>query len=460
MQATHTLSPFFVLTITILVLCSLTPAARIVGADSTVMSVTPSYVLVSAGGNFTVSVNLENSPNFIYFGVALNFNSSSLEALNANIVVPWTDNEIYIDNGGGIVTFLAYNPTPLIGNQTLATVQFLASRQGNSTLNLTGTNLIDPGHNVIPHDTENASVEVVGPISLTVASIRDHYYDGTNMIIAGNATIEGSPIDTLVGLELTSPKGTKIVRTVASGPSPPQGPWPINITEFYPSDQYGKPTSSFASGTEAYFTIQIQDMTDEALPYLIFINPYDKYNKSLGQTFAQGVVSQHSFALLISAAPVPDGTYNGSATALAEIFSDYPHNGGVPYCPEQSTNFYVTEGLTTEPAIIPYADTAFQSDFTCVFNLSSAYKLGTYSVYATTQYKTQKAAANTTLFTTVVCDFDLDGEVFAPDLNQILSVYGSTPESENWFPEADFDLDGIVMAPDLNFFLIQYGNQI
>lgn len=461
MQEKNIPSPFFVLLLIVSVLCSLTASVSTTMATPTVMSVTPSYVLVNAQSNFTVSIILTNSPPFMGFEATLNYNNSALEALNGNVTVPWTGSQLTIDNGTGTVTINGFNTVnPLEGNQTLAIVEFHALIHSNSSLDLTGTYLADPDYNVIPHTTESGFVEIVGPISLTVASAKKHYYVGTNITISGNATIEGSPIDTLIGLELISPRNTSIVRTVASGIGPSQSSGPINITEFYPSDQYGNHTNNFAAGSQAYFTIQIQNTANEELPYLLYINALDTYNASIGQTAAQGIIQPGSPALLISAVYLPYDVYNGTATAYAEAFSDWPHNKGIPYCPEQLATFYITNGLTTKPIPVPYGNMTFQSDYSHVFNLTSDYSFGNYSVYATAKYKTQTAAANTTFLNTVMCDFDGDGKVTAPDLNRLLTAFGSTPERGNWFPEADFNLDRKISAPDLNFLLTRFGQHI
>ncbi len=426
------------------------------------MSITPSYVLVKAQDTFIVSIVLVNSPPFKVFQAILNYDNSNLEALNGNITVPWTDSQLSIDNDKGNITMDGgFTTVPLQGNQTLATVEFQALEYSNSTLHLMETTLLDNGYGEIPHTTEDAFVEAVGPITLTVASMKNHFYAGTNITISGNATIEGSPIGTLVGLELLTPKGTSIVRTITTNSNLSQSSWPINITEFYPSDQYGNHTNSFTAGYQAYFTIQIQNMEYHPLPCIISINALDKYNTSIGQTYSQGTIQAGSTALLITAVLLPHSVRNGTATAFAEVLSDWPHNGGFPYCPEQVAVFYITDGVLTKPFNVPYANMTFQSDYSNVFNLSSEYSYGNYSVYASTEYKEiQTATANTTFFSTVVCDFSGDGRVSGPDLNRLLSSYGSTPQKANWFAEADFNLDGRITGPDLNFLLTRYGSHI
>lgn len=462
MRRANNLSPFFVLTITLSILCSLAPVAFITGATSTVMYITPSYVLVKAQGTFIVSIVLADSPPFIVFQAVLSYDNSALEALNGNITIPWIGSQLYIYNDRGNITMDGgFTPVPLQGNQTLATVEFQALEHGNSTLHLMETNLLDTGYNAIPHATEDAFVEAVGPITLTVASMKNHFYAGTNITISGNATIAGSPIGTLVGLELLSPKGTSIVRTITTNSNLPQSSWPINITEFYPSNQYGNHTNSFMAGFQAYFTVQIQNMEDHPLPYIISISALDKYNTSIGQTFSQGPIQAGSTALLITAVLLPYSVRNGTATAFVEVLSNWPHNGGFPYCPEQLAAFYITDGVLTKPFNVPYANMTFHSDYSNVFNLSSEYSYGNYSVWASTEYKEiQTATANTTFFSTVVCDFNGDGKVSGPDLNRLLVSYGSTPQKANWFQEADFNLDGRITGPDLNFLLTRYGSHI
>lgn len=458
MQKIDTLSPFFVLALIMLFSSSISLVPITRSTSSTIMSALPPYILVKAEDDFTVSVVVTDAPPFIGFDATISFNVTCLEALSGNVTVPWEGCGLYIDNETGTVTITGFNiGNPLSLNQTLAMIEFHALEHSNSTLFLVNTDLTDPDYNWIPHTTEDAFVEIIGSLSLTVASTRAHYYVGTNIIIHGNATIAGSSENTLVGLELLSPKNTSIVRTVASGSDPPQGPWPINITDFYPSDNYGNHTNSFAAGSQAYFTVQIQSMANETLPYLICIDALNTYNASIGQTFSQGVIQPGSPSLLISAVYLPYDTYNGTATAYAEVFSDWPHNNGLPYCPGQSVSFDIWEGVTTKPRPVSYGNVTFQSDYERAFNLSSDYSFGNYSVYATADYKTQTAFVHTTFFNTVMCDFSGDGRVGSKDLTMFLVAFGSTPEKPKWFADADSDLDGRVGSKDLTFFLSRYG---
>jgi len=454
--------PFFVSITIVLLLISLVsflPSSK--SNPSTVMSIQPSYVLVKAQNNFTVSIVLTESPLFISFEAALNFNKTLLEALNGNVTVPWEGCQFLIDNSEGTVYIYGFDGSnPLEGNQTLATVEFRALAHSNSTLNLTDTYISGTDHNPIAHTTETALVEVIGPLDLTVASARHHYYVGTNIEIHGNTMIEDATVETLIGLELVTPKNTSIVRTLTSGAAPPQESWRINVTDFYPSDQQGNHANSFSNGTQAYFTIQIQNMADEPLPYLIYISVLDTYNGSVGQLVSQGTIQPGSPSLLISAVYLPYDVYNGSAEAYASVLSDWPRSGGIPYCPEQSVNFMITGGLTTTPTPVPYGNVTFESDYAGTFNLSSDYSFGNYSVYASAEYKTQTAAARTTFFNTILADFNCDGRVGSVDLNCLLIAYGSDPQKPYWFPEADFNLDGRIGPQDLNALLIRFGQHI
>jgi len=283
---------------------------------------------------------------------------------------------------------------------------------------------------------------------VSVASLRVFYYAGTNITIAGNATSGGSSINTLVSLELMTPHGNSIIKTVASGTDPLEGSWPINITSFYPSDNQGNQVSGFSNGSQGYFTVQIQSMADIDMNYLFFLDVLDIYDTSIGQTWNRGIILAGGSASFISGINIPPGICNGSATAYVDILSDWPHDDGVPYCPEQNVAFTITGGPTNKVKRLNYGPLNFTSCYTSVFNFSSDYSYGTYSVYATMEYKTFITASNTTFFNTVLCDFTGDGRVDVYDLGKLLHAMGSTPGSPKWFIDIDVTQDGRVDVYD------------
>lgn len=113
---------------------------RITSSTSTVIAVSPSYVLIKEDYNFTVAVLLTDSPSFMGFSLTVNYNTTVLDALNGNVTVPWVTNELIIDEGAGTISMSSNDfANPLEGNQTLAMIEFHAVAHSNSSLTLSDT---------------------------------------------------------------------------------------------------------------------------------------------------------------------------------------------------------------------------------------------------------------------------------------------------------------------------------
>jgi hypothetical protein len=114
----------------------------------------------------------------------------------------------------------------------------------------------------------------------------------------------------------------------------------LTIMEVVPSNQVGDPLSGFKVGTMAYFKVTITATSMGSQPVLVTLSAFDAQQVSIGVVFFQGplVSGTSSFVLGV---PLSQTAHVGTSLVYANIFSDWPHLGGTPLCPEGSASFQI-----------------------------------------------------------------------------------------------------------------------
>jgi len=451
--------PFFFIFLNLILLTIFT-STGFVKASSTEITFSPAKVLVKEDSNFTIQVQILNSPPFTMFWITINYNTTVLDALNANVTPPWENPYINIDENQGKIDISSTTQQPLEGNQTIATITFKAILNSNSTLQFTDTQIYDPQLDPIPHTTKNAQIEIVGPLNITVASVKDLYYLEQNVTIYGNLTVETTPVNSLIGVEVTSPKNTTVMTRIIFSSTPTNTSYPLEILSFYPSDEHGNPLNSFNAGSQAYFTITVKNLENGNLPLLIVITVFDRYNTPIGFTIWQGTIFSSSSLMYIGPIFIKEEAFNGTAAAYANLFSNWPKNQGIPYCPEKSVEFQVMNGVTKSPVTLPSTNPAFEAQYNLTFRLPLYTGMGNYTIYTTSHYKVQNAYAASTFLAKLICDFNEDGKIGPYDFALFSLTYGSTPEDPDWLPEADFDNNQKIGPYDFAILALNYGKHV
>lgn len=110
-----------------------------------------------------------------------------------------------------------------------------------------------------------------------------------------------------------------------------------------PSDQVGNPKETFETGTLAYFRVALNNTyVRSKLALLMTVNVYDSENTTIGVASFQGPIMP-GISIIIIGVPIPATAHLGSATVYANAYTDWPHKGGIPYCPEASATFQIIE---------------------------------------------------------------------------------------------------------------------
>jgi len=113
---------------------------------------------------------------------------------------------------------------------------------------------------------------------------------------------------------------------------------PVRITEVITCNQIGYPKDTFELGTMAYFRVTVNSTALIPQDTLITINLYDNVSVTIGVASFQGPIMP-GVSVFIFGLPISASASTGTATVYANAYTDWPHLGGVPHCPEMSATF-------------------------------------------------------------------------------------------------------------------------
>jgi len=114
----------------------------------------------------------------------------------------------------------------------------------------------------------------------------------------------------------------------------------VKIMETISCDQTGHPKDAFKKGTIAYFKVTVNNTCLGPENVLLTVNIYDSDGATIGVGSFQGPITP-GVSIFILGLPIPTYAHVGIAAVYANAFSDWPHKGGVPYCPEMSATFEI-----------------------------------------------------------------------------------------------------------------------
>ena len=433
-------------------------------SQSTEILVLPNSIMISIFNNFSVDINITNSPDFFAFEVNLAYNPSLLNVSSVSLNIPWSSTGYTINEQEGTIYIYGFNwELSLAGNLSIATITFYAEKMGNTTLHLYETYLYDKDMIEIPHITSDGNVEILGILNLQAATDKQTYYIQDYVNIYGNVSMETIPInDSLIAIQVDTPATSpelRVFRTTTTGQVPEE--LSAEILSVTPCDSEGNPKSSFNVNSYAYFDVVVKNNLDTTINVLETVTLFDKASAPFGFALLMGPVIGESIAGWRAEILLPSDTPAGSATAYACLFSDFPMQNGTAYCPEKSATFQIISGKTTTLPPAPEGQASLGS-FNCTFRLGLSGGIGTYNVYVTSIYKIQSNETQTNFSTSLLGDFNLDGVVGPYDFYLFSKAYGSAlgDPSGRYFPEADFNKDEKIGPYDFYLFGRNYGLRV
>lgn len=314
-------------------------------------------------------------------------------------------------------------------------------------------------------------VTSISKYNLTVATDKQGYGLHENVYVDGNLTLAffETPIgDALVGVEVRDSADLPFVfRTRPTGIISARS-WLVNFTELYPSDSNGNPKYSFGKGQNLWIFVRVKNFnTTSAYDVIICIVLYDKNSVPIGAWYPSwGVINPNQTrTVLFLATKIPDSASIGNATIYANAYSDFPKNGGFPYCPERSATFTITDStssysktLTNNPMYVLSLDGAYDLSFKLP---SYEARSGNCTIYVSScPYYDGDVATNSIIFDfeiVLIGDINGDGVVDIFDAILLSAAFGSTPSAPNWNPKADLNGDDIVDIFDAIVFSSHFG---
>jgi hypothetical protein len=90
----------------------------------------------------------------------------------------------------------------------------------------------------------------------------------------------------------------------------------------------------------AYFQVTINATAMGPEPVLVTLNMLDSGSTAIGVVSFQGPIVPGVSSFILGL-PVPQSANLGTASVYADIFTNWPHLGGIPYCPERSATFQI-----------------------------------------------------------------------------------------------------------------------
>jgi hypothetical protein len=434
-----------------------------------------SYTANYIGENFAIQVKVYNVANLTAYQFKLRFDITLLNCLNTSIgnifpPPPRSSYTVNIDNVQGIISAqvsLQAGENPASGSGSLLTITFNATSgtpypqpRESCTLGIFDDYLYGTGTppQTIPHETYNGTYQspyIPPELNLTLNTGKESIYFDKKTIINGSLFGNGYPIsDALIALEVDTPDGNPLVaRSLPTSLLPIAGP--LEIMQLTPCSLDGTPTYNFQVNSIAYFKVKIKNNGSNDLNVTITVNPYDSSNASLGLAYSITSIPTGQTITVMLSVPIEKTAMSGNATVYANVFTNFPKNGGTPLCMEKSATFTISGSAQGTPTYISQPP---QGTYATILNIHyKPYSTGNYTIYTTTKYMGSYAIQNKQIRVSIAGDINQDGYVSLTDLVLLAKAYGSKPGEPAWNPNADLDGDGKVGLSDLVILAKNYG---
>jgi hypothetical protein len=294
--------------------------------------------------------------------------------------------------------------------------------------------------------------------NLSVTSDKTIYnlYDHINL--SGTLQANGiSPSDGLVGIQVLYPSGgaSVVLRTIQTGTT--QGfNQAEKITSAYSSDASGTVhVSSFQNGANGYFTAVVTNQDNQLHNALVAISIYDGNGMPLGLATAAISIGTGASQPETLSIPIPTTAHSGTSYGYANVYTDWPKNGGVPLAQEQPFQFTISGGAPAFGSAPTNSGNA--GSYSMTFTLPKNTQKGNYQVYASSEYSGLFGTASTTFSVPGwFGDFNADGTVDSNDFFIFLNAYILYYQGQNYNTACDLNHDGKIDANDFFLFLGDY----
>ncbi len=211
--------------------------------------------------------------------------------------------------------------------------------------------------------------------------------------IYGNLTLDSNPVQGgLVGVEVRDPDSPPkiiVARTLPVGTiTPPYSGWPVEVISASLCTAQGRSLQSVVRGNEAYFNATVRNNSPVSQEIVLTINVYDNGIIPIDTLSFEYVAASGDVTTLRGSMYIPTWANTGVSPIYANAYTDWPHAGGVPYCPEKAGNYTLKKSAGDNPSGNPLPTPFIQNGtYKMNFTLSPDSVLGTYSVNASAWYQ-------------------------------------------------------------------------
>ena len=118
--------------------------------------------------------------------------------------------------------------------------------------------------------------------------------------------------------------------------------WIIEIIKVETVSQYGDPKNTFTRGEHVYFNLTAKNIAFVSKIATFTIAAYDEQDVPVGQVVLHDwMIPPGTSKIFIIDLQIPKWVYIGVSTIYTNAYTDLPHLGGTPYCPEISASFQI-----------------------------------------------------------------------------------------------------------------------
>jgi hypothetical protein len=188
-------------------------------------------------------------------------------------------------------------------------------------------------------------------LELTLTTDKESYLFEEKINVTGSLRGNGYLVpDALIALQIKDAANwTRTIRILPT--SSLQIECPAEVVSLYSCDVYGNPKNIFEVGTMAYFSITIKNNNPSPLQAILYVNPSDSSNSSIGIATLTYTLPPGTTSAIIGI-PIPEVATSGYAIAYAGVLTNLPENGGTALSMEKKSLFNITGSAEGNPTFM------------------------------------------------------------------------------------------------------------
>jgi len=240
-------------------------------------------------------------------------------------------------------------------------------------------------------------VAIASPeLSITVSTDKEFYYLRQKVTINGNLVLDASPVPNgSVALQINGPGDFPIIfRTLSTGTTPPSGL--VKIVDVIPMDgppPDWNPKNEFKRGEWLYLNVTGRNDDTDLHSILLTACLYDGNQNPIGLSSpTKFTVDRNSNFYQFPRIWIPKWAFIGNATVYANVYTDFPRNGGTPYSPEAAATIQIIS-VETSPSTVQSSYNSAGTEtlqtngsYFTIFKVSPEPAIGQYGVYVSSNY--------------------------------------------------------------------------